>query len=138
MREIEIKRALLRLLIRWFLKSENGIKLICVRVLGANHVIVTGRWMLKLVLNIKWFLLLCFLNSVVKCILGHLQDLEKIGWLQHKTCPAIGSSFWYSRKNNKQLIQHSTSISKFDDLTKWHYPGISTSPSMKFLKVKGC
>ena len=30
-------------------------------------------------LNIKIFLLLCFFNVGVKCILGHQQDLEEVG-----------------------------------------------------------
>ena len=48
-------------------------------LLGVDHVIWTGHWMLKLVLNIERLLLLCFfLNVVVKCILEHLQDLGKV------------------------------------------------------------
>ena len=35
--------------------------------------------MLKLVSNTVTFFLLCFFNVAVKCILGHLQDTEKIG-----------------------------------------------------------
>jgi hypothetical protein len=35
--------------------------------------------MLKLVLNIERFSLVCFFNVVVKCILEPFQDIEKVG-----------------------------------------------------------
>ena len=54
--------------------------------------------MLKLVLNIKWFLTF---YVPMKFILGQLQDLEKIAWFQHKTCTAIRSFFWHGKNQEK-------------------------------------
>ena len=42
-----------------------------------------------------------FFNDSVKCILGHLQDLEKVGWFHCKTCPVIHSSFRIQQKTTK-------------------------------------
>ena len=55
-----------------------------------DHVIWT---ILKLVLKNERFLLLCFFNVAVKCNLGHLQGLEKVGWFHWKTCRAVRSIF---------------------------------------------
>ena len=88
-----------------------------------DHVIYTGHWMLKFVSNIKTFLLLCFFNVAVKCILGRLQDIDKYGWFQYRYCRAIHPSFRSSKKQeSKQTFQNSTPISKFDNPSKWHNP----------------
>ena len=62
-----------------------------------------------------------FLSVVMKCILGHLQNLEKVAGFYYKPWAAIQPPFQPCRKQkSKQIIQHSTSISTFDDLSKWH------------------
>ena len=39
-------------------------------------------WMLKLVFNIEKKEDIVVFNVAVKCILGHLQDIKKVGWFQ--------------------------------------------------------
>ena len=70
--------------------------------LCVDHVIWKSRRMLKLVLNIQLFLLLYFFHVVLKCILGHLQELEKVGWFNYKTCRAICPSFQSSKKQKRK------------------------------------
>ena len=70
--------------------------------------------MLKLVLNIKLYLLLCFFNVVLKCILGHLQDFKKVGRFHYKNDRATHSSF-QSNKTQKSKYKHFKIQHQFQD-----------------------
>ena len=69
---------------------------------GSCH--LDGRQMLKLVLNIKLFLLLRFFSAVIKCFLGHLKDLEKVG--DSITKIAEQFVFLYNPAKHKKVNKH--------------------------------
>ena len=80
------------------------------------HVIWTDRRMSKLVLNVKYLLLLSFLTAAKFYHLGHIQK-----WSFLVICTTFRSAFHVSWKNQNK---HSTLNSSFDTLFKWHEPDI--------------
>ena len=78
---------------------------------------------MKLVLNIKWFLLFCFSMFLWNLFRKYL---EKVAWFHYKTCTVICYSFWHSRKrysksdanfNIWQLVEMTWSTPKRVNLT---------------------
>ena len=82
------------------------------------HVIWTERWMLKLVLNVK-YLLLSFITAAEFYNLGRIQGIitQKRSFLVIYT--TFRSDFHVGWKNQNK---NSTLNSSFDALSKWHEP----------------
>ena len=83
------------------------------------HLDRAGHWMLKLVLTIEGFLLFCFFNFAVKCILGHLQDRK--AWITSKKILQTLLSFFF-------LIQQQTKFQRQSPISK-----STTRPLIAFL-----
>ena len=84
---------------------------------GSCHLDRAGHWMLKLVSNIERFLLLCFLNFTLRCILGHLQDIEKVEWFQKKNIAEQFVVLLFDPAKNKKVNKHfkiSTPVANFE------------------------
>ena len=48
---------------------------------------------LEICVDYRMILVVVFFNVAVKSILGHLQDLDKVGLFHYKTCTGIRPSF---------------------------------------------
>ena len=46
---------------------------------------------------VAFLIVAAFFIDIVKCILGHLQDLEKGGWFHYKNCRVIHPSYQSSK-----------------------------------------
>ena len=57
------------------------------------------------------------IGDTVKCILRHIQNLEKVGWFNFKTYTAICPSFFFDPAENDKVIKYfniQRQISKYD------------------------
>ena len=75
---------------------------------------------IKLVLNIKWFLLFCFSMFLWN---SFRKDLEKVAWFQLQN---LHSDLLFFLTQQKINIQNLMPISTFDNLSKWHAPHLKS------------